>query len=227
VAVIALVSIANAVAAADGSGAPISPDAPTGRDWLARELAKPEYVQAKPTWFDLLAKAFADWLNSLNFAGANGPSGFGIGLIVVVVIVAIVIAFLIFGVPRLNRRSADTGALFGTDDERTSAQMRDSALSAALRGDFSFAIAELFRSIARGLGERTIVTTSPGTTAREFARTAATAFPELAAQFSAAATSFDDVRYLGLAGSREQYEQLVELEQAVRRSRAEFATAAP
>ena len=82
---------------------------------------------------------------------------------------ALVVAFLIFGVPRLNRRSRVAGVLFGEDDDRGSADMRRDAAAAASRGDYATAIAELFRALARGLAERTIVTVTPGTTARGFA----------------------------------------------------------
>ncbi len=56
---------------------------------------------------------------------------------------------------------------------RRRARLRDPARArprAAEAGDFATAIAEMFRALARGLSERTIVMTSPGTTAHGFAR---------------------------------------------------------
>ena len=85
---------------------PVTPNGPTAQAWILKELAKPEYRASQPTWFDRAATAVRDWFNSLG-AGA-APSIPGLGPIVVVVVVAVVllIAFLVFGLPRLNRRSA-------------------------------------------------------------------------------------------------------------------------
>jgi hypothetical protein len=97
--------------------------------------------------------------------------------------------------------------------------MRRDAERAAAAGDYTTAIAELFRSIARGLAERTLVATFPGTTAREFARRAAIVFPEVAEALASAALDFDGVRYLDRAGTPEQWAAMVGLEQHLRSAR--------
>ncbi|MDJ0335881.1 DUF4129 domain-containing protein [Salinibacterium sp. G-O1] len=198
---------------------PVDPDAPEAADLLITELSKPAYQAAKPTWFDLLAKAVQDWLSTLRLGDVQGPPVLGIGVIVAIVVVGIVVAFLIFGLPRFNRRSTVTGSLFGDDDHRTAAQIRDDAEAAAARGDHSTAVAEMFRSIARGLAERSIITTSPGTTARDFAIASSTPFPELGEALRTAATSFDDVRYLGREGTAAQFQQVATLEKNLRAAR--------
>lgn len=195
---------------------PVDPDRPKARQLLAEELAKQEYQAAKPTWFDQLLGGVNDWLNSLEFGGTQGPPAFGMLVLLVVIGLLLVIAFLIFGLPRLNRRSAVSGSLFGEDDARTAAQMRVAGEAAAARSDWADAIAELYRSIARGLAERTVLSTSPGTTAHDFATRASTAFPSRAADLAASASAFDEVRYLGGSGSREQYELVERLERALR-----------
>ncbi|MFZ2964056.1 MAG: DUF4129 domain-containing protein, partial [Rhodoglobus sp.] len=121
---------------------PVDPEPPEATEWLIEELAKPVYQAAQPTLFDRVAKAIGDWLNSLQFGSVEGPPAFGLGLVAVLVVAALVVAFLIFGMPRLNRRSAVTGALFGDDDDRTAARIRQDAEAAARRGDFGTAIAE-------------------------------------------------------------------------------------
>lgn len=198
---------------------PVDPDAPEGREWIIDELSKAPYQEAKPTWFDLLVQAIWDWLNSLTFNGTSGPPAIGQLIVVLLVVAAIVVAFLVFGVPRFGRRSKVTGTLFGEDDERSADSMRKAASAAASAGDFATAIAEMFRSIARGLAERTVVSTTPGTTARGFSTQAAVAFPDFAARLGEAATSFDDVRYLGGSGNQEQFDAVSTLERDLRSAR--------
>lgn len=198
------------------STVPVDPDAPEAKRWVIDELAKSQYVAAQPTWFDRLSKGIADWFGSLRFGGVDGPPGLGAVVVIVLLVIVLVVAFFIFGAPRLRNRSTVSGSLFGEDDARDAAAMRRAAETAAARGDFALAIAELFRSIARGLAERTVLTTTPGTTARDFAVRAGTAFPALASELADAATTFDAVRYLGDAGSSAGFERVAELERKLR-----------
>lgn len=198
---------------------PVDPDRPEARRLLAEELAKQEYQRAKPTWFDQLLGGFNDWISSLQFGGADGPPAFGLLVALIVIAALLVISFLVFGLPRLNRRSRITGSLFGEDDARSAAQIRMAAAAAAARGDHTTAIAEMFRAIARGLAERTVLTTSPGTTAHDFATRAGVAFPTLSAELAASAAAFDDVRYLGIEGTPTQYAAVDTLERRLRAAR--------
>ncbi|MEO7123581.1 MAG: DUF4129 domain-containing protein [Lacisediminihabitans sp.] len=197
---------------------PVDPDAAEARRWIIAELSKPAYQAAQPSWFDRLSSAIWNWLTSLHFA--DGGASWPIMLISIVVVAAAVIAaFLIFGAPRRNRRSAVTGALFGEDDVRSADAMRAAAAAAASHGDWTLAIEELFRAIARDLADRTIVTTNPGTTARDFALRAGKPFPDLASRLTDAASTFDLVRYLGRAGSEEAYLRLADLDTTLRSTR--------
>jgi hypothetical protein len=204
---------------------PVDPDAGEARRWIIEELSKPAYQAAQPNWFDRLSSAVWNWLTSLHF-GDGGASWPVILIVVIVIAVAVVAAFLIFGAPRFNRRSTANGALFGIEDERDAAAMRASASAAAATGDWTLAIEELFRAVARGLAERMIVTTSPGTTARDFAARAGRAFPALATDLAAAARAFDEVRYLGRPGSEQAYRTVVALEQTLRSAHPELAALA-
>jgi len=194
---------------------PVDPDAPEARQWLLDELAGADYRAAQPTWFDRLSGAIGDWLNSLRFETADG-SDLGVLVIVLFIAVVLVIAFLVFGLPRLNRRSSVTGSLFGENDDRDSAAIRRAAEAAAAIDDYALAIAEMYRAIARGLAERTVLSTTPGTTAHSFALRAGASFPAFAAPLSAAAADFDDVRYLGRSGSRDRYTAIADLELGLR-----------
>ena len=198
---------------------PLEPDAEEARDWLLGELSKPPYQAARPTLFDTVAQAIRDWFVEL-FASADGQVPNIVPVLITLVLIAVLVAaFLLFGLPRLNRRGTPLGELFGDDDPRSADVLRESARAAAARGDFTLAIEDLYRSLARGLAERTVVRTSPGTTARDFARRAGDAFPAHADALHDGATAFDAVRYLGREGTREQYERLAELERAVRQER--------
>lgn len=204
---------------------PVDPDAEEARRWLTDELAKAPYQAAKPSLLDQLAQQILAWLGDvldfLTGAGQAAPAGVPLwilGLLVPVAVVA-VLAFLVYGLPRLNRRSRVTGTLFGEHDERDAAGLRRAAGAAAADGDYTTAIVELFRAIARGLAERSLVTTFPGTTASEFARRAAGAFPDDGQALHAGAGDFDAVRYLGHAGTREQWERMSALEERLRAAR--------
>ena len=198
---------------------PVDPDAEEARRWLVDELAKPDYRAAQPTWFDRLSAAVRDWFESLSFGAPGGPPGLGTLLVVLAVVVALVVAFLVFGLPRFTRKSQVTGDLFGTDDDRDAAAIRRAAEAAAAAGDLDLAIVEIFRSTARGLAERTVVTTSPGTTAHEFSLRAAAAFPDFSAALATAAVSFDGVRYLDRPGTRGEYDEMARLEAGLRSAR--------
>lgn len=190
---------------------PVTPNGPTAQAWILKELAKPEYRASQPTWFDRAATAIRDWFNSLG--AAAGPSIPGLGPIVIIVVIAVVllIAFLVFGLPRLNRRSALGGELFGEDDQRSAPEILSAARSAASIGNFSLAILEGLRSIARSLGERTLVTMFPGTTAQDFVRHARVLFPAWTIELDHAATSFDAVRYLDETGTQAQWQEIERL----------------
>jgi hypothetical protein len=199
---------------------PVDPDRPEAHDLLQEELLKPEYLQAKPTPWDNFIGDLTDWINHLTFGQAQGPPAFGLLIVVLVIVALLVIAFFVFGLPRINRRSRVTGSLFGEDDARTAAQMRTAAEAAAAKSDYATAIAEMFRSIARGLAERTILSTSPGTTAHDFGARAALAFPQETRALADAALAFDDVRYLGRPGTPAQYDAIQRLERQLRATRS-------
>jgi len=199
---------------------PVDPDADTARDLLLGELGKPAYQEARPTWFDLVSKSIGDWFSSLRVPDGSGFSGVIPLVGVIIVVVLVVVAFLVFGRPRLNRRSQfSAGALFGVDDARSATELRAAAARAAAAGDFTLAIQEAFRGLARGLAERTVLSTAPGTTAQDFARRAGLAFPSLQVELAAGAARFDGVRYLDQPGTREGYDGIAALDRRVQSER--------
>ncbi|WP_104082811.1 DUF4129 domain-containing protein [Cryobacterium sp. Y11] len=194
---------------------PVDPDAPDARSWLREELAKAPYAAARPTWFDRASQAFLDWLQSLTLPGDGGANWLPV-LATLVVVAALLASWLVFGAPRLARRRRAGSALFGAVDQRSSAEMRTAASHAASTGQWSLACEEIFRAVARGLAERTILTVSPGTTAHDFAARAGLAFPQAGTALSKAADTFDRVRYLERAGTEAEYRALAALDAELR-----------
>jgi hypothetical protein len=209
-------------------GPPLVPTADQARAQLSAELSKSEYQSARPTGFTLLVQqiqtAIAKWLNDL-FGGLKAPSlspDLFVVILVALGIAALVVLFLVFGLPRINRRSAAVGALFGDEDDRDSAALRRDAERSAAAGDYTVAIVEEFRSIARAMAERTVVTTFPGTTASAFAERAAVSFPIYRADLVECAAVFDGVRYLGAMGTEAHWKAMSALELGLRDARPTF-----
>lgn len=194
---------------------PLVPDAPDARDLLQQELSKPEYQTAQPTLWDVVSKAFWDWVNSLRVPG-DGPftSLFPV-IAMTVVVLGIVVAFIVWGVPRLNRRSTRHLELFGERDDRSADELRRDARAAAAVGDWTLALQELYRALARSLAERTVVQVMPGTTAHGFAARAAVAYPAEQQSLVSAADVFDAVRYLDAVGTETQFRELEALDARV------------
>ncbi|MFC6354832.1 DUF4129 domain-containing protein [Luethyella okanaganae] len=198
---------------------PVDPEAPEARQWLIDELAKPPYQAAKPSLFDHASKAVWDWLNSLFVPTGDAFDGWLPILVVGVVVVLIAVAFLVFGLPRLNRRSRTAIPLFGIDERRSAGDIRQAARAAAASGDWSLAIEEQFRAIASDLSSRTILNVTPGTTANEFARAAAYSFPAEREGLRTAAAAFDEVRYLDRAGTEDGFRHVLALDERLRTTR--------
>ncbi len=198
---------------------PVTPTGPEARQWLVNELAKAPYQAAKPTLFDLLSQAFLTWFKSLFTAkGSVAPPVLLVAALIVVVAL-IVVALLLFGVPRLNRRSRAGSGLFGGDDRRTADQLRRAARDAAAAGDWSLAVLEGYRATARGLDERTVVAVFPGTTAAGFANRAADAFPAERDALARAAEVFDAVRYADRPATRDEAEAIAALDERLAAAR--------
>lgn len=200
--------------------APLTPAPDEARRLLQRELSRGEYVAAQPTWLDRVADAFWDWLNGIRFGDVEGAPAVALVVVLIAVVVVAVVVLSVYGVPRLNRRSARVEALFGEADDRDADAMRAAAREAAARGDLDLAVAESFRALARSLVERDVLSVTPGTTARTVGASAGRLFPARAEALAAAATSFDEVRYLDRAGTEAAWRAISDLDLALRDDRA-------
>ena len=198
--------------------APVEPDAEDARQLLLDELSDPSYAESQPTWFDLISQAVVDWFSSLSLGEGGGPPALALVIGAIVLAAAIAGAILVYGLPRWRARSRASTDLLGENDRRTARELRRDAERAASAGDYSLAIVERYRAIARALDERTIVTAQPGTTAHGFARAAARQFSAHAVALDTAADLFDGVRYLGRSGEQNHYTAVRELDEAIDRA---------
>ncbi|RII95082.1 DUF4129 domain-containing protein, partial [Clavibacter nebraskensis] len=85
---------------------PLDPDADDARRLLLDELAKPEYEAARPNALDLAAQAVGDWIAGLLDGAGGGLADLAPVVIGVLLLVVVVVAFLVFGAPRRDRRRA-------------------------------------------------------------------------------------------------------------------------
>lgn len=196
---------------------PLTPDGEEARRWAEDELSRPAYDIAEPTLLDRIARSVAEFFENLFSTELSGEWGPVVAVAAaVLVVIVIVVAFAVWGVPRSSRRArSQTAELFGEPEERSAGELRRAAASHARDGDWDTAIVLRFRALARGCVERGVVDTSPGATVHAFARAAARAFPQLADQLEAAATAFDDVRYLRRTGTSELYRVVADADDAV------------
>lgn len=192
------------------------PDGDEAQKWAEDELEKAAYQEAKPNWFDQLARDIVDAVVGLfSGDGSGNIAPFAATLIVMVLIAAIVVALIIWGRPRASRSIRRRTDLLGERDDRTAAQLRAEADRAAKSGDLDSAVVLRFRAIARALLERDLIDPAPGATAQGISREASTVFPVLSARLHDAAVLFDRVRYLDVAADADDYRAITEIDAAV------------
>ena len=203
------------------------PDGDEARRWAEDELANPRYADAKPTWFDLVARDIGRFLADLFSSdnGANiGPSA--LIIVTVVIVAALIAALVIWGRPRSSRAVRRArGDLLGESDDRTAAQLRSDSERSARAGDWNTATILRYRAIARSLLERDLIDPAPGATAQSIARDAGAVFADEAPALRRAAVAVDDVRYLGRPATEEIYQDLAATDERLRTRRLEAVPA--
>ncbi|MBT1543701.1 DUF4129 domain-containing protein [Curtobacterium aurantiacum] len=199
----------------------VDPD--EARRLLERELDRSAYDGAQATWWDRASRSFLDWLGSLRADGLDSPAAARTALVIaIVVLVAVVVLVVVArGLPRRRARTGDgdTGGVFDADDLRSARALLEAAQAAVRRADWTAAVLDGFRAVARGLGERDLVPDVPGATARTIAARGAVPFPASAEALHDAATTFDAVRYLGADADEDAARRVLDTERAVREAR--------
>lgn len=175
------------------------------------ELAKPIYASER-------GHSVTDWLNQavdrLLARTAEIPgAGFTVAVVAVLLVVAVLIAIR---VARRTMRSGRTDHALFEAGGYSAAECRAAAEKAAAEGDWSLAIRQRLRALARGLEETGTLNPLPGRTANELARDAGAALPGAADELGRAATVFNDVTYGERPGTEAGYRQITELDNRLR-----------
>ncbi|WP_245413044.1 DUF4129 domain-containing protein [Arthrobacter celericrescens] len=198
----------SVLAAALPAETPVDPDRNEARRWAIEELSKPQYADAKPSWFDKLMNDFLEWLRSLNSDG-SGPGQDWTWPVAILLALALVVAAVIVVRPRLNSgRKRPSAAVFDEEAILDAVTFRSRAAAAAALGDWSTAVVEQFRALVRSAEDRTVIDPQAGRTADEAADQLGRAFSGSQAQLDEAARLFDAVKYGRAAAEAEQYESL-------------------
>ncbi len=218
-------TIATAAPALAGAhtDVPVRPDRSQARAWAVEELAHREYRAGRP---GLVARALQWLLDRFgSLPGVDRPEQALATAVLLALLVALAVTVWRRGLLRRQHRSAAQGAVFA-GPPLTAAEHRELAERAASAGDWSAAVVERFRAIARELEERAVITAMPGRTADEVAHDAGRWLPALSVELDAAARLFDDVSYGGRPGSAEAAGTLRELDHRVRSARPAAVEAA-
>jgi Domain of unknown function (DUF4129) len=189
------------------------------------ELGKPIYPKASLT--ELLIGWIDELLYKLVDAGSSVPGGWlTLSVLLLLLAIAIVVAV------RIARRTMRTNrgggyALFG-EHQLSAAEHRATAEQYAAAGNWSAAIRNRLRAVARQLEESAVLDPVPGRTATELARDAGRAIPNLAAELKRAAEAFNDVTYGERPGTESAYRIIADLDDHLRsRTPASDATTTP
>jgi hypothetical protein len=180
------------------------------RELARRELARSIYRPSLPyrLWHDVL-----NWLSS-----PGGLGSWGVLALAIVVLAAIGVTAALVGSARRSRRIPGQPLL--GDRPRSADDYRAAAERLAAAGDYGSAIAERVRAIAADLEARATLPPGPARTAIELAAAAGRVYPAAAAELTAAAHLFDEVRYGGRPGSERGYLRVSELDNSLRAAAA-------
>ncbi len=203
-AVVAAGPILFASAGAAGGGHPIGRHA---AQQLARtELSKVIYHPSEPLSQRILG--FIDrWLTDLYAAGGVAPGGWW-ALVALAAIAVIVIAVIMARIGPVARRHRRADLLAPGSRAVTAREHRSRAARLASAGDYSSAILECVRAIARQLEEHGVLVPRADRTADEIADEAARARPGDADALRDAVRLFDEICYGQRQGTLDGYERL-------------------
>ena len=188
----------------------VTADHPIGRSAAQRlartELSKAIYHPGEPLTQRILG-FIGRLLDGPYVAGSAAPGGWW-ALVALAAIVVIVIAVIMTRIGPVARRHRHADLLLPGSHSVTASEHRSRAGLLAGAGDYSAAIVECVRAIARQLEEDGRLAPRVGRTADEMADEAAKALPGDAAALRDAARLFDEVCYGQRQGTPEGYERL-------------------
>ncbi|GAB3660399.1 DUF4129 domain-containing protein [Nocardioides korecus] len=192
----------------------VDPGPGTARDWVSRELARPEYQES------LLQRAqrwFGELLDRVS-ATPDALSGLSplVGLLLLVLVVALG-AFLLSRLganPALPAGSAEVFAV-GRDPAVAHRSRAEAALAA---GRWDESVLEAVRALTSTLVERGLAPERAGVTVHEITADAARLFPAEQGRLEQVGRTFDETRYGDRPTGEDQARAAVELERDLARA---------
>jgi len=195
----------------------LAPGRDEAADAARRELTRPQYESAQPSWLVRALSRAAEELSDL-LSRLTGLPGGRTGVVLAVALLGGLVALLLVRLGPLRRRSAAPD-LFTGATVLTAQGHRAAAEEAARSGRWADAVRERLRAVVRDLEQRGVLDPRPGRTAGEVARDGGAALPAVADGLRRGATVFDDVWYGGRPAGPQEYEVLVRLDEQVRDAR--------
>jgi hypothetical protein len=183
------------------------PDPDTAREWLSRELSRPEYQES-------LLERFSRWFNGLLDAASEAAAHGGMNPVVAVLLLVLLVAGTALALSRLrvNPTPATHGAAVFSDARQTAAEHRRRALGAIEEEQWGSAVVESVRALAAGLVERGLMPEQSDVTVHEMSDRAAELFPAHRPRLEVASRVFDETRYGDRPAVEGQARDAVELE---------------
>ncbi|MFJ6216355.1 DUF4129 domain-containing protein [Streptomyces sp. NPDC092296] len=208
-------------------GVPVILPREAAREAARRELSDHAYHRDDPGLLTrLLHWVWEQFDRMLDQVGGTGVGGrAGLLVLLVVLLPAGLALWWRFGAPRRSPRT--TGAALFDDRPRTAAEHRAAAEQHAAAARWDDAVRERTRAVVRALEERALLDERPGRTADEAAAEAGRALPDHAAALRRAVRTFDAVSYGGKPGDPQAYQQVTEVDDALRHARPAQAATAP
>lgn len=194
---------------------PVRPDPGPARDWLRRELDRPEYQQG-------LVERFSSWVQSLwdeltRSALAATPMSAAVATVVLVVLVAL--ALLIASRVRREPPVRSSGPALSGSGTVSPREHRAAAEAALGAGAWDTAVVEAFRALSARAVDQGHATSRPGLTAHELVAELSSAFASHAAGLHRASTLFDQVFYGRQPATEADARSVLALEETLRTAR--------
>jgi hypothetical protein len=186
------------------------------RELAVRELADPAY-DAEPPLPQRVVEWILDWIQEL-IGRTAGALGSGVGVALLVAVLMLVVAVVVLRMGPLAKRGSRSDPLFPAG-QKTAAEYRAAADSAAARADWSTAVIERYRAVVAAFEERGVLDPRPGRTADEAAAEAGAVLTAVAGDLTAASRLFDGVRYGGRVATVADDGLMRRLDQAARAAR--------
>lgn len=157
-------------------------------------LARPEFLEARPTWWQELQRLIGDLIGRLVDLVGGGGRGSVIGSVVLVAL-ALVGAFVVLRFSRTMRRDPSLAVAVEGGVGRTPAQWLSDAQSHEAAGQWRHAVRCRYRALLAELAAAGLLEEVPGTTAGEYLSQVRRDVPTADGRFTAATRLFEAAWY--------------------------------